>query len=56
VEFLIILKIIFLFLGVWMTIVNTGRLFQKDSVPAVSLFIQAVGIVGFIVIQTEIWK
>ena len=46
-----ILKIVFLFLGVWMTLVNSGRLSNKNRIPAKNFIYQAIGIVGFIVLQ-----
>ena len=46
-----ILKIIFLFLAVFWTLVNFGRLYYKVSIPALNFVIQTIGIVGFIVLQ-----
>ena len=46
-----ILKIIFLFIAVWMTLVNTGNIWYKHGVPTLNLLLQTVGIVGFIVLQ-----
>lgn len=45
------LKIIFLFLGVWLTIVNISKTAGNDPIPAWSFVVQAIGIVGFIVLQ-----
>ena len=46
-----ILKIIFLFIAVWMTLVNTGNIWCKHAVPTLNFLLQTVGIVGFIVLQ-----
>lgn len=43
------IEIGFLFLTVWLTIINTVRLFRGSSMTTINLFLQAVGIVGFIV-------
>ena len=46
-----ILKIIFLFIGVWMTLVNTGKIWCRHAVSTLNFLLQTVGIVGFIVLQ-----
>ena len=45
------LKIIFLFIAVWMTLVNTANIWCKHAVPILNFLLQTVGIVGFIVLQ-----
>lgn len=49
-----ILKIIFLFLAVWFTIINVVRVANKTGVPFFNMFVQAIGIVGFVVIQFDL--
>jgi len=44
-------KIAFLFLGIWMTIVNAHLVGLKNSIPAPNFIYQAVGVVGFITLQ-----
>lgn len=46
-----ILKVIFLFLAVMMTISNIGKLIYKSNIDAGSVIWQSIGIVGFVVIQ-----
>ena len=48
---MLIAKIMFLFVAVLMTIVNTTRLFGKDDIPAVNFTVQAIGVTGFITLQ-----
>lgn len=48
---MVILKIVFLFLAVWMTSVNLARLAYKNDIRGGHLFLMAIGIVGFIVLQ-----
>lgn len=45
------LKVIFLFLGVWWTLVNTIRVINRASLPSINILLQAIGITGFIVLQ-----
>jgi hypothetical protein len=49
-------KLIFLFMAVFFTLVNTARLFRKEAVYPFNFICQAVGIVGFVVIQFELWR
>lgn len=49
------LKIAFLFLAVWFTLVNAGRVYYKNSMPAMNTFWQSVGIVGFVVLQFKLY-
>lgn len=46
-----ILKITLLFLGVWFTLINICLCVFKDHIPAINMIIQAIGIVGFIIMQ-----
>ena len=48
---MVYLKTAFLFIAVWFTIVNIGRIAVKNNLPAVNLFFQAIGIAGFITLQ-----
>ncbi len=45
------LKIIFLFLAVLFTCVNTSRMSHKSNIDAFNFLCQAVGITGFITLQ-----
>lgn len=53
---LITMKIVFLFLAVWWSSVNVGRVIYKQKVPAINVFIMAIGIVGFVTIQFGLYK
>ena len=46
-----ILKIVFLFLAVWLTIINSGKIANKHGVSSRNILLQTIGIVGFVVIQ-----
>lgn len=46
-----ILKLLFLFIAVWFTIINVAKLVLKNSLSTGNLFWQAVGIVGFVYLQ-----
>lgn len=48
------LKIAFLFVAVWFTIINTARAMCKQDLPPANIFVQTVGIVGFIVMQFDL--
>jgi hypothetical protein len=48
---LIIIKFIFLFIGIWFSLINIGRLKYEQDIPASSSFLQALGITGFIFLQ-----
>jgi len=50
-----ILKIGFLFIAVWFSIVNFSRLTYKQDLSAVNFIYQAIGIVGFLVIQFKLY-
>ena len=49
--FLFILKIVFLFIAVFFTLVNIYKVIYKESVLAKWMVFQAIGITGFIVLQ-----
>ena len=44
-------KCVFLLAAVFFTIVNIGRTYSKNDLPAVNLILQAIGITGFIMCQ-----
>ena len=45
------LKVLFLFLGVWFTCINTGKILTKSDVPSTNFLCQSIGITGFICLQ-----
>ena len=45
------LKLLFLFLAVMWTLVNTARFIGKQDIPALNFILQAIGITGFIWLQ-----
>ena len=48
---MLIAKIVFLFIAVFMTTINTVRIYGKADIPAVNFTMQAIGITGFITLQ-----
>lgn len=48
---LLVGKIIFLFIGVWFTLINVAKFTSRQSISAINFIIQTIGIVGFIVLQ-----
>ena len=46
-----IIKFICLFIGIWFSIVNIGRMKCKQDVSTSNTFLQALGITGFIFLQ-----
>lgn len=48
---MLIAKIIFLFIAVWMTIVNCGRIYNEQETGSGNFLLQAAGITGFITCQ-----
>jgi len=48
---LTIIKFICLFVGIWLSIVDVGRIKCKQDVSAATIFFQALGITGFIFLQ-----
>jgi hypothetical protein len=51
VEILEAIKIVCLFFGIWWSIVNAMRIIFKNDLPAINIFIQSLGITGFICLQ-----
>jgi hypothetical protein len=52
---LVALKILFLFLAVWMTIVNVIKVNYRDNIQGGNFLLMAIGIVGFVVLQFELY-
>ena len=50
-KMLIIIKIIFLFIAILFSIIDTGRLYLKNDIPIFNNVFHAIGITGFIVCQ-----
>ena len=48
---LIALKILFLFIAIWISLIYVGRLIVKQQIPALTLIAQAISITGFIYCQ-----
>lgn len=48
---MLVVKIIFLFIAVFFTVINVTGAWQKSSLPTVNFVMQTVGIVGFVVCQ-----
>lgn len=46
-----VLRFIFLFIGVWFTIINTSKVCLRNSVPFANFFYQSIGITGFVITQ-----
>lgn len=45
------LKVLFLFIGIWFSIINFGNIFYKADVPPINVFLQTIGIVGFMMLH-----
>ena len=45
------LKLIFLFIAIWFTIINIGRIMLKNDVSVINGVLHAIGITGFIYLQ-----
>lgn len=45
------IKIFFLFMAVWFTLINTARAINHNHLSAANFIIQAVSITGFIYLQ-----
>lgn len=43
-----ILLLVFIGISIWLSLINAGRLISKESVPAINIIIQTIGIVGVI--------
>jgi len=48
---MIVSKSLFLFMAVFFTLVNTGRMMSKQDLPFGNFIWQSVGVTGFIVLQ-----
>lgn len=48
---MIILKILFLWLGIWFTIVNFMLFFKNQRIPTLNFIIMSIGLIGFIALQ-----
>lgn len=48
---MLILKCMFLFIGVWFSIINYGRMKFKNDISTINYLLQALGIVGFIILH-----
>lgn len=48
-EIIKILRIVFLFIAIWWTIVNFAKITLKNGIPPWNFIVQAIGIVGTIV-------
>jgi hypothetical protein len=46
-----LIKILFLFLGIWLSIVNMVRTYKKINIPAINMALQAIGVTGFVYMQ-----
>lgn len=50
-----IIKLVCLFLAIMFTTINVMRVFYKQTIPALNIIIQTVGIFGFVVIQFHLY-
>ena len=48
---ILVLKVLFLFVSVWFSIVNTSRLIGRNDIPGSNFVYQAIGITGFITVM-----
>ena len=46
-----ILKTAFLFLGVWLSLVNTAKTLSDEPIHWLMFILQAIGITGFVYVQ-----
>ena len=46
-----ILKLLFLSVAIFFTLVNTAKVLGKNAIPAINFVYQTIGIVGFIALQ-----
>ena len=54
-DILIIVKLISLFIGIWLTLVNSGKILNNNSVSLLNLLCQAIGITVFTIIQFKLY-
>lgn len=52
---MIIVKLICLFVALWLTYVNTGKIFTKEDVTPDMILIQIIALFGFLVIQFKLY-
>lgn len=45
------MKIIFLIIAIYFTIVNTGRVYENMDISPLNILLQTIGIVGFVALQ-----
>lgn len=48
---IVIFKALFLFIGIWFTLINGVRLYGENDISASNLFVQAFGVSGFVFLQ-----
>ena len=48
---MLILKVLFLFISIWFTIINTGRIIAKQNIHWSNFIYQAIGLTGFITVM-----
>ena len=53
---LIVFKIVCLFIGVWFGFINTVMWTRGQAISSLNAIVMTFGIVGFTVIQWELWK
>ena len=46
---IIIINYCFMFLGVWMTLVNISKLIYKQGIPPINFYLWTLGIVGTLI-------
>ena len=54
-DILIIVKLISLFIGIWFTLVNIGRILSNNSVSVANYLYQAIAITVFTIIQFKLY-
>lgn len=55
-NYLMIIKLVCMFLGILFSIVNITRAYGKNDIPSMNFIYQTIGIVGFIVIQFKLYQ
>jgi len=53
---MVILKLIFLFVAIWFSLINSSKVCVRTSIPGINFFLQALGIFGFIVLQFNLYQ
>lgn len=49
-----ILKVVFLFVSIWFTLININLSVCKNDIPVANIVIQAIGIAGFLTLQFDL--